>query len=145
MGSDCLFCFHIMLTSIITKLFQYYFSSHTMYSTNRIKQTLHHNISAQSFGTFFPWKGPVIKPKHHDVESAWCCLYFVWLEKIILNSLCYNTVQHHTGAKKAVWSHILHVYLFPWGEVFEQIPGWKENNFATFHKNMYWSTCSYQI
>ena len=46
---------------------------------------------------------------------AWCCLYITWPDNIIQNSLCYNTGQHHTGAKKAVWSHVLICITIPSG------------------------------
>ena len=54
-------------------------------------------------------------PKRHNVESARCCLYIAWPEKIILNSLYYNTGQHHTGAKKGGLIPRTNLYYYTFG------------------------------
>ena len=49
-----------------------------------------------------------------QLRSAWCCLLIDWLLKRILNSLYYNTGQHHTREKR--WSKptywLMKVYLY---------------------------------
>ena len=96
-----------MLTSIIiTREFSVIFKSCKVQTTS----------SRLYVATFRPKKTGSLSSSNKS-ESAWCCLYFAWLENNTEFSCYYNTGQHHTGAKKVVQSHVLICNTIPSGSL----------------------------